>query len=204
MFYIAKFTVLQCSPDAVSLTNHFDTQSFNIVALDNGDRKSLSQRKHADNAAILVFLVKDSKTISKPTMSFTDIPAIKILEKLKYQEIVSCHFNQKLLLQNTFLTGLEVYTNPLVCTHKQPDQDALPIFCEKELFRILVAIYLQRKDEIQILIQMLCGFHAAKVAEHCTEKYVQGPGTEQSLRQKEVFSVNVVDSVLNGINFKQF
>ena len=122
----------------------------------------------------------------------------------KYQEIVSFHCNQKLLLQNTFLIGLEVYTNPLVCTHKQLDQDALPIFCEKEVLRILVAIYLQRKDELQILIQMLCGFHAAKVAEHCTEKYIQGPGTEGSLRQKEVFSVNVVDTVLNGKNYKQF
>ena len=125
-------------------------------------------------------------------MSFTDISPIKILEKRKYQEIVSFHCNQKLLLESAFLAGQEVYINPLVCTYKQLDQNTLPIFCEKEVFRILVAIYLQSKDKLRILIQILCGFHAAKCAQHYTEKYIQGSGNEESLRHKEGFGVNVI------------
>ena len=43
-------------------------------------------------------------------------------------------------------------------TAQQFDQDALPIFCDKGVFRILVDIYLQKKDQFQILIQMLMDF----------------------------------------------
>ena len=43
-------------------------------------------------------------------------------------------------------------------TAKQFDQDALPVFCDKGVFRILVDIYLQKKDQFQILIQMLMDF----------------------------------------------
>ena len=64
---------------------------------------------------------------------------------------------------------------------KKLDQEALPIFCDKGVFRVLVNIYLQRKDGFQILIQMLGGFHAAKCAEHSIEKYFQGSGIEGSL-----------------------
>ena len=77
---------------------------------------------------------------------------------------------------------------------KQLDQDALPIFCDKGVFRILVIIYLQRKDQYQILIQMLGGFHAVKCVEYCIGKYIQGSRIEGH--------VNVVDTVLNGINYK--
>ena len=179
-------------PVAVSLPSHFDKQSFDNVALDSADRKSLSGRRHAHNVVIFVFTVKRSTMISKPTMSFTDISAIKILEKRKYQEKVSFHCNQNLLLESAFLAGQEVYTNPLVCTYKQLYQNAPPIFCEQEVFRIPVAIYLQSKDELRILIQILCGFHAAKCAQHYTEKYIQGSGNEESLRHKEGFGVNVI------------
>ena len=57
-----------------------------------------------------------------------------------------------------------VYTSLLkkLKISKQLDQNALPMFCDKGVFRILVEIYLQRKDEVQILIQMLDGFHVAK------------------------------------------
>ena len=158
-------------PVAISLPSHFDKQSFDNVALDNADTKSLLGRKHAHNVVILVFPVKASTMISKPTMSFTDTSAIKILEKRKYQEIESFHCDQKLLLESAFLAGQEVYTNPLVCTYKQLYQNVRPIFCEKEVFRIPVAIYLQSKDELRILIQILCEFHAAKCAEHCIWKW---------------------------------
>ena len=50
---------------------------------------------------------------------------------------------------------------------------------------------------------MLGAFHAAKCVEHCIEKYIQGFGIEGSIQQTKVFDVNVVDTVLNGINYKQ-
>ena len=50
---------------------------------------------------------------------------------------------------------------------------------------------------------MLGGFYAAKCVEHCIEKYIQKYRIEGSLRQTKVFGVNVVDTVLNGINYKR-
>ena len=79
---------------------------------------------------------------------------------------------------------------------KQLDQDALPILCNKVVLRIPGDIYLHRKDEFQILIQILGGFHAAKCVEHWIDKYIQ----EYAI---EVFGVNVVNTVLNGINYKR-
>ena len=56
---------------------------------------------------------------------------------------------------------------------KQFDQDAVLIFCDKGVFRILIDIYLQRKDEFQILIQMRGGFHETKCIKHCIDKYLE-------------------------------
>ena len=64
---------------------------------------------------------------------------------------------------------------------KQLDQYALPIFCDKGVFRILVDVYLPMKDKFQILIQILGGFHAIKCVENCIEKCIQGSGIEGSL-----------------------
>ena len=64
---------------------------------------------------------------------------------------------------------------------RQLDQDALSIFCDKGDFRIYNDIYLQRKNEFQILIQILGGFHAAKCVEYCIEKFIQGSGIEERL-----------------------
>ena len=76
---------------------------------------------------------------------------------------------------------------------KQFDQDALPIFCDEGVFRIIVDTYLQ------ILIPMLRGFHAVKCVEYCIGKYIQESGVEGSLRQTN--GVNVIDVVLNGTNY---
>ena len=66
-------------------------------------------------------------------------------------------------------------------TLKQLDQYALPIFCDKGVFRILVDVNLPVKDKFQILIQILGGFHATKCVENCIEKCIQGSGIEGSL-----------------------
>ena len=86
---------------------------------------------------------------------------------------------------------------------KQLHEDASPIFCDKGVFKIHVDIYLQRKDEFQILIQCLVDFMHLSVL-NFIEKYIQGSGIEGSLQQTKVFGVDVVDTVLYGINIKQF
>ena len=114
---LARFTVLQSFSVAVPLLNNFDTQIFTIVApdnSDNADRNSLSGRKHAHDSVITVSQVKPSTMKSKPTMSSTDISATKNLEKLKCQEILSFHYNQKFPLECIFLVGQELYTNPQI------------------------------------------------------------------------------------------
>ena len=50
---------------------------------------------------------------------------------------------------------------------KQLDQYALPILCDKGVFRILV--------------QILGGFHVAKCVENCIKKCIQGSGIEGSV-----------------------
>ena len=50
---------------------------------------------------------------------------------------------------------------------------------------------------------MFGGFHAAKCVEHSIEKYTYGSRIKRSLRQTKAFGVNVVDTVLNGINYKR-
>ena len=50
---------------------------------------------------------------------------------------------------------------------------------------------------------MFGGSHAAKCAEHGIDKYIQGSGIVGSLQQAKVFGVNIVDTVLNGINYKR-
>ena len=86
---------------------------------------------------------------------------------------------------------------------KQLDQNTLPILCDKGVFRTLADIYLHWKDELQILIQMLCGFHAGKCVKHCIDKYIQESWIEGSFWQTKVFGVNAAHNVLNGINHKQ-
>ena len=66
---------------------------------------------------------------------------------------------------------------------------------------IVLDIYLQKKKEFCNIIPMLGGFHTAKCVKHCIGKCIQGSGIEESLRQTQVFGVNVVGAVLNDTNY---
>ena len=126
---LAKSTFLQSLPVAVPLPSHYDTKSFTTVALDifgNADRNSLSERKQGHGAALIVFQVKLSIMKLKPTMSSKDISAIKNLEKLKCQQIVSFHQNQSLLLESTFFIGQEQYTNLQIADNLVENTDIVP------------------------------------------------------------------------------
>ena len=58
------------------------------------------------------------------------------------------------------------------------------------LFRNLLQSAL-RKDEFCNIIPMLWRFHTAKYVEHCIGKYIKGSCIQESLRQTQVFGVNV-------------
>ena len=81
---------------------------------------------------------------------------------------------------NTYSTTYASMLN-LLKILEQLDQYALPIICDKGVFRILVDVYLPMKDKFQILIQILGGFHATICVENCIEKCIKGSGTEGSL-----------------------
>ena len=80
------------------------------------------------------------------------------------------------------------------------DQETQPLFCDEGVFRIVLDIYLQKKFEFCNIIPVLEGFHTAEYVEHCIGKYIQGSCIEESLRQTQLFGVNVVDAVLNGVH----
>ena len=84
---------------------------------------------------------------------------------------------------------------------EQLDQDALPVFCDEGVFRIVADIYLQRPEQFKSLIPMLGGFHTAKCVEHCVGKYISDSGIEDVLKQTKVLGVKVTESVLNGTNY---
>ena len=83
----------------------------------------------------------------------------------------------------------------------QLKQDALPLFCDEGVFRIVVDIFLQKQDQFRNLIPMLGGFHTAKMSAHSIGKYIRGSGLEESLRQTRVFGAKIVDSVLDGAHY---
>ena len=83
----------------------------------------------------------------------------------------------------------------------QLKQDALPLFCDEGVFRIVVDIFLQNQDQFRNLIAILGGFHTAKCLQHIIGKYIRGSGLEESRRQTRVFGVKIVDSVLDGTHY---
>ena len=86
-----------------------------------------------------------------------------------------------------------IYTSMLnfVKVSNRLDQETLPLFCDEGVLRIVLDIYLQKKNEFCNVIPMLGDFHTAKYIEHCIGKYIQGSCIEESLRQTQVFGVNV-------------
>ena len=83
----------------------------------------------------------------------------------------------------------------------QLKQDAVPLFCDKGVFRIMVDIFLQKQDQFRNLIPMLGGCHTAKFLQHSIGKYVRGSGLEESLRQTRIFGVKIVNCVLDGTHY---
>ena len=51
---------------------------------------------------------------------------------------------------------------------------------------------------------MFDGFHTVKCLQHIIGKYIRGSGLEEPFRQKRVFGVKTVDSVLDGTHSVQY
>ena len=61
----------------------------------------------------------------------------------------------------------------------QLKQDALPLFCDEGVFRIVVNIVLQKQYQFRSLIPILGGFHTAKYLQHSIGKYIRGSELEE-------------------------
>ena len=83
------------------------------------------------------------------------------------------------------------------------DQEVLSLFCDEVVFRIVLDICLQKGNEFRDIIPMLGRFHTAKCIELCIGKYIQGSSIEKSLRETQIFNVNVADAVLNETNYSR-
>lgn len=111
---IAKSAVYESLSVDVPLPSYFETQNFNLAGMDNFDnanKNSLSEMKHAHDTVSTVFQVKPKIWRSKPTMISIDISGIKIPDKLKCQEKNYFCFNQKLSLERSLYTNLEIANN---------------------------------------------------------------------------------------------
>ena len=71
------------------------------------------------------------------------------------------------------------------------------------VFKIVVAIFFQKKDQFQNLIPMLGDFHTEKCLQHSIAKYIRGSGLEETFHQTCVFGVKISDFMLDGTHYVQ-
>ena len=135
--------------------------------------------KECKSREVIIAFNKQCMFISYKSIKYqgSNLANITVAQSLPVADLLPSHFDTQ---SSTIVAGFlpfifkhvteysTVYTSMLtfVKIAKQLDQTTLPVFCDKKVSRILVDIYLQRKDESQILIQLLGEFHAAKCVEH--------------------------------------
>ena len=83
----------------------------------------------------------------------------------------------------------------------QLDQNILPVYCDEGVFRIVIDIYLQRRNQFQNVILMLGSFHTTKCLEQCIGKYIDKTGIDDCLSQTKVVGVKTLKSVVEGTNY---
>ena len=96
-----------------------------------------------------------------------------------------------------------VYTAMLNMTPlaNQLDQNILPVYCDEGVFRIVIDIYLQRRNQLQNVIPMLGSFHTTKCLEQCIGKYIDKTGIDDCLSQTKVLGVKTLKSVVEETNY---
>ena len=68
-----------------------------------------------------------------------------------------------------------------VALAEQLDKNAIPVFCDEGVFRLVLNIFLKKQSEFKCLIPVLGGFHMAKCVLHCIGKYLNGCELEDRL-----------------------
>ena len=81
------------------------------------------------------------------------------------------------------------------------DQNAIPVFCDEGVFRLVLNIFLKKQSEFKCLIPMLGGFHMAKCVLHCIGKYLNGCGLEDGLVEINIFGIKISKSVLSPSHY---
>ena len=81
------------------------------------------------------------------------------------------------------------------------DQNAIPVFCDEGVFRLVLNIFLKKQSEFKCLIPMLGGFHMAKCVLHCIGKYLNGCGLEDGLVEINIFGIKILESVLSASHY---
>ena len=131
-----------------------------------------------ENSSTADFILSCCQSVSlEPNKDgFTILPSwVGVKSILSSTDVPEMHVGFLPFIPNPVTDYSTEYTSMLnfVKLAKQLDQDALPVFCDECVFRILVDIYVQRKDKFDILIFMLRAFHTVKCVEHCIGKYIQ-------------------------------
>ena len=86
----------------------------------------------------------------------------------------------------------------------QLNQTALPIFCDKRVFRIVFDIVFSNPKEFDKFISMLGSFHTAKIVERYIGKHLPESGVEDALVETGVFSLKAVESMMNGSHYIRY
>ena len=81
------------------------------------------------------------------------------------------------------------------------DQNAIPVFCDEGVFRLVLNIFLKKQSEFKCLIPMLGGFHMAKCVLHCIGKYLNGCELEDELVEINIFGIKVLESVISASQY---
>ena len=75
---------------------------------------------------------------------------------------------------------------------EQLDQKSMPIFCDEEVCRIVVDIYIKYPEKFTPLIPCLGGFHMVKCFEHSIGKYIKGTGLKDSLGESKLIGKKTI------------
>ena len=81
------------------------------------------------------------------------------------------------------------------------DQNAIPVFCDEGVFRLVLNIFLKKQSEFKCLNPMLGRFHMAKCVLHCIGKYLNGCELEDELVEINIFGIKVLESVISASHY---
>ena len=78
-----------------------------------------------------------------------------------------------------------------------------PTFCDDHdgVFHLVTKLHLDRHELFDNLFPMLGGFHTAKTALKCADKFIRGSGIEDAFVGCRIFSPKSIEIVLSGTHY---